>query len=194
MRLERENLHTLVTIAIIAFLAGSAFTSSIKDIRTRSSTQNTKAGLFDWLFPRPRQDVITENIDLMRLILDHIDRISELETRIAILEECGKDCTMEFPKPDYDSGWHPIDPGQHLTLQHNLNTMEYLVYVIKNEASPTEFHNFGTGGAFIEDYMTDIKISAGTRWNAARNSITVHRYPDDSVSNYVRVMLWKIPQ
>jgi hypothetical protein len=125
-------------------------------------------------------------------VLDQVEKIHELETRIALLETCGGECEKGFPSPDNDSGWQPIANFQHLVLEHNLNTMDYLVYVMKSDDTPIEFHNFGEGGYF---YMTPHleERRSGTMWTASLNSIEVYRYDNDIVCNYVRVLLWKIP-
>ena len=79
--------------------------------------------------------------------------------------------------------------------------MEYFVYFIVTEDEPSDidpfvpssFHNFGTGGAFVEDFTLGTQYDLGTYWTGTANSIHIYRYPDDSVSNYAQVMLWKIP-
>ena len=132
---------------------------------------------------------------MIRLVLDQIEKIHDLETRIAVLEKCGCDFECGFPTPDYDSDWQPIDNFEHLTLQHNLDTMDYLVYLMqKDDEAFTEFHNFGSGGAFPDDFELTMKRGfKGTMWTASKNSIEIYRYDNDVTSDYVRVMLWKIP-
>jgi hypothetical protein len=146
-------------------------------------------------------DEISEDVIVIQSNLEMLERIHELEIRIAVLESCGPSCEGQFPPPDYDSGWHPLTPGNHLILTHNLNTMDYLVYYIVTEDEPgdlfpfvpTSFHNFGTGGAFVENYMLDVMTDTGTYWIGSSDTIDIFRYPDDIVCNYARVMLWKIP-
>jgi len=207
MKTNEKQIVVFAIIFIAAFICGSLVTTTFtsKNAYSIASTQ-AQASFWDKLFGRVQADEITEIADVIRLVLDQIDDIHDLETRIAVLEKCGPECEYGFPPPDYDSGWHPILPSSgrenDLTLHHNLNTLDYLVYVVSCEDTPsgseqftpTEFHNFGTGGAFIEDYVIDKQISSGTYWYAAKNSITIHRYPNDTVSKYIRVMLWKIPQ
>ena len=146
-------------------------------------------------------DQISEDVNLLKMNLDLLEKIHALETRITVLETCGPECESGFPSPCYDSGWHKLTPGQNLLLLHNLNTVDYFVYFIVTEDSPLDidpfvpasFHNFGTGGAFVEDYVIERSYDLGTYWKASKNSIDVYRYPDDTVCNYARVMLWKIP-
>jgi hypothetical protein len=143
---------------------------------------------------------ISDDVLVIQSNLELLERIHELEIRIAVLENCGPDSDGQFPSPSYDSGWHPLTAGEHLILPHNLDTTDYFVYFVVTEEKPSDidpfvpstFHNFGTGGAFIEDYA-DIQSDAGTYWTGTKNTIDVFRYYDDVVCNYARVLLWKIP-
>jgi hypothetical protein len=58
--------------------------------------------------------------------------------------------------------------------------------------TPSSYHNFGTGGAFKDDYIIERMIDTGTYWEATANTIVIHRYPDDSVCNYGRILIWII--
>ena len=191
---EKQKVVT-ATIIIAFFLLGSLVTNAVTDKNISSiHPAYSQASIWSRLFGNVQQDEITEYADVIRLVLDQIDKIHELETRITVLETCGSECKHSFPPPDYDSGWQPISKNDHLVLEHKLDSMDYLVYVMKNDdENRNEFHNFGTGGAFIEDYLIEIQTSAGTMWKASRNSIGIYRYKDDMMSDYVRVLLWKIP-
>ena len=196
MKTNEKQTAVMAIIFIAAFLCGSLATATFtnKYAYPTSSTQ-AQASFWSRLFGRAQADEITEMADVIRLVLDQIENIHDLETRIAVLEKCGPECEYGFPLPDYDSGWHPIDNNEHLTLQHNLNTMDYLVYVMqKDDEAFTEFHNFGSGGAFPDDFELTMKRGFyGIMWTASKNSIEVYRYDDDITSDYVRVLLWKIP-
>jgi len=195
MKTDEKQIAVVAIVFIAAFLCGSLATTTFTNKYAYPvSSAQAQASFWSRLFGRAQADEITEMADVIRLVLDQIENIHDLETRIAVLEKCGPECEYGFPLPDYDSGWHPIDNNEHLTLQHNLDTMDYFVYLMKkDEDSFTEFHNFGSGGAFIDDYVIDRRHSAGTMWTASTNSIDIYRYPDDVPSDYVRVMLWKIP-
>ena len=197
MKTDEKQIAVVAIVFIAAFLCGSLATTTFTNKYAYPiSSAQVQASFWSRLFGRAQADEITEMADVIRLVLDQIDKIHDLETRIAILEKCGPDCEYGFPLPDYDSGWHPIDNNEHLTLQHDLDTMDYFVYVTKkDEDSFTEFHNFGSGGAFPDDFLlTETSYSLGTMWTASKNSIEIYRYIDDVTSDYVRVMLWKIPQ
>jgi hypothetical protein len=195
MKTNEKQIVVTAIIIIASFLCGSLVTARFTNKYAYPvSSDQVRASLWDRLFGSTEADTITEMADVISLVLDQIEKIHDLETRITVLEKCGPECEHKFPPPDYDSGWHPIAKNEHLTLQHNLNTLDYLVYVMqKDDEAFNEFHNFGTGGAFIEDYQIDVIIDAGTMWTASQNSIEIYRYNDDSVSDYVRVLLWKIP-
>ena len=154
-------------------------------------------------------EIISDDVLVLETNLDLLERIHELEIRLAVLENCdtngGSNGVSRFPSPDYDSGWHKLTPSstgsEDLILVHNLDTIDYIVnFVVTDEEPgdldpfmPSSFHNFGTGGAFIEDYVIEQMTDAGTYWRASKNTIKIHRYPDDVVSVYARVMLWKLP-
>lgn len=153
--------------------------------------------------------IISDDVLVLETNFNLLERIHELEIRLAVLENCdtngGSNSESGFPSPDYDSGWHKLTPSasgsEDLVLIHNLDTTEYVVnFIVTDEEPgdldpfmPSSFHNFGTGGAFIEDYVVAQMIDVGTYWTATKNTFKIHRYPDDVVSFYGRVMLWKLP-
>ncbi len=197
MKTNEKQIVVMAIVIIASFLCGSLVTATVTNKYAYPvSSAQVQASFWSRLFGRAQADEITEIADIIRLVLDQIEKIHDLETRITVLEKCGPECEHKFPPPDYDSGWHPIDQNEHLTLQHNLDTMDYFVYLMKkDEDSFTEFHNFGSGGAFPDDFLlTETSYSLGTMWKASKNSIEIYRYPDDMTSDYVRIMLWKIPQ
>jgi len=196
MKTNEKQIVVTAIVIIASFLCGSLATTTFTNKYAYPvSSAQAQASFWSRLFGRAQADEITEIADIIRLVLDQIENIHDLETRITVLEKCGPECEHKFPPPDYDSGWHPIDNFEHLTLQHDLDTMDYFVYVMKkDEDAFTEFHNFGTGGAFPDDFELTMKRGFyGTMWTAAKNSIEIYRYDNDITSDYVRVMLWKIP-
>jgi hypothetical protein len=190
---KHKNL-IILTIIIASFLFGSMVTAVGPD--NASFLEEVWNAIFGI---EENVDEITQEVNILKNNIDLLEKIHDLEIRIAILENCGPECETTFPSPSYDSGWHKLTAGQNLILIHNLNTVEYFVYFIVTEEEPTDidpfmptsFHNFGTGGAFVEDYMIQIMSSLGTYWEASRNSIEIYRYPQDTVCNYARVMLWR---
>ncbi len=90
--------------------------------------------------------------------------------------------------PEYDSGWRDIQPGQAITLTHNLSgdVDDYTVGIKFRDTSPDGrgIHQFAiggleTGGAFH-----------GAAWRSLTDtSIVVWRYPDDTSVHQVRVFI-----
>jgi len=196
MERNTKKVVILASIILVSFIFGSIVTAvGPDDASFLEEVWNAIFGIEEEV------DEISDDVIVLQTNLDLLERIHELETRIAILENCGPDSEAQFPSPSYDSGWHKLTTGEHLILIHNLDTLEYFVNFVVTEEEPSDidpfvpstFHNFGTGGAFIEDYVIDIQSDLGTYWKGTKNTIDVFRYPDDVVCNYVRVMLWKIP-
>ena len=197
---NKKNYTIFAAIIITSFLIGNIYTSAAVP-----NDSNLLEDVWNYIFGI-EEDVeeLSDDVLVIESNLELLERIHELEIRIAVLEECGGDCGSNgepgFPAPDYDSGWQPLTPGGDVTLVHNLGTLEYMVYFIVTEDEPADvtpfmpssFHNFGTGGAFVEDYVTDMMYDVGTRWEASENMILLHRYPDDVVCNYGRVIIWII--
>lgn len=191
-----EKQKVLIAVIIFAsFICGSLVNNIFSMNTYPVSSAYAQASIWSRLFGNAQQSEITEYADVIRLMLDQVEKIHELETRLTVLETCGPECEKGFPPPDYDSGWVDIGHNYYYTFEHNLNTMDYLVYVTKNDAdSRNEFHNYAAGGeAFVRGALLDM----GTHWKASKNSIKVYRSIDDDFahlsSDYVRVILWKIP-
>jgi hypothetical protein len=193
---EKQKLVT-VTIIVASFLFGIAVNNAITD-RSISSTHPaySQASIWSRLFGNVQQEEISDYADVIRLVLDQVEKIHDLETRIAVLETCGSECKHNFPPPDYDSGWVDIGLNYDYPFHHNLDTMDYLVYIMNNdEEVRDQFHNYAAGGeAFVRNGEL---LDMGTHWKATKNTLYVYRSIDDSraylASDYVRVLLWKIP-
>lgn len=200
MEKNMKNYTVLAALIIASFLLGNIMTTA-----AAPGDSNLLEDVWNYIFGI-EEDVeeLSDNVLVIESNLDLLERIHELEIRIAVLENCAEDYGSSsesgFPAPDYDSGWSSLTSGEDLTIVHNLGTLEYLVYFMVTEDEPADvtpftpssFHNFGTGGAFIEDYVIDEMYDAGTYWRATENTVVIHRYPDDVVSNYGRVMIWII--
>jgi hypothetical protein len=196
MEKNKKKFIVLTTIILASFLFGSIVTAvGPEDSSFLEEVWNAIFGIEEEV------EEISDDVLVLKSNLDLLERIHDLETRIALLENGGPNGEPQFPAPSYDSGWHKLTAGQDLILIHNLDTTEYFVYFIVTEDEPTDsdpfvptsFHNFGTGGAFVEDYVIDRMYDLGTYWEATKNSIEIYRYPQDTVCNYARVILWKIP-
>jgi hypothetical protein len=195
MNTDEKKKVVTTTIIIGSFLLGSLLTNAVTDRNVSSiHPAYSQASIWSRLFGNVQQDEITEYADVIRLVLDQIEKIHELETRITVLETCGNECEKAFPPPDYDSGWLLLPKGEHLILEHNLNTMDYFVYLIHmDDESPNTFNNFGSGGAFPFEDLLGRTLSLGTMYEAEKNSIDVYRYYDGVLTDFIRVMIWKIP-
>jgi hypothetical protein len=128
-------------------------------------------------------------------------RIDDLETQIdemnATIIQMNSTITnllnaTKLGKPDYDSGWTPIELDEHMMFEHNLDTTNVLVYMIgkySDSASPY-IHQIAYGG----DYSGLEPNFIGASWYDLTNmSIWVHRRMHGGTWNEVRVMIWKIP-
>jgi hypothetical protein len=192
---NRKRVVILASIIIASFLFGSAVTAVGPE--ETSFLEEVWSAIFGI---EEEVSEISDDVLVIQSNLELLERIHELEIRLTVLENCGADINAQFPSPVYDSGWHPLTPGEHLILPHNLDTTDYFVYFLVTEEEPSDvfpfvpstFHNFGTGGAFIENYVVDIMSDTGTYWMGSKNTIDIFRYPDDTVCNYARIMLWKI--
>jgi hypothetical protein len=189
----RKRVVILASIIIASFLFGSAVTAvGPEETSFLEEVWNAIFGIEEEV------SEISDDVLVIQSNLELLERIHELEIRLTVLENCGVDVNAQFPSPIYDSGWHPLTPGEHLILPHNLDTTDYFVYFLVTEEEPSDvfpfvpstFHNFGTGGAFWE--FSGTPVDAGTYWTASSNTIDIFRHADDGVCNYARVMLWKI--
>jgi len=121
-------------------------------------------------------------INKTELLLDLQDRVEALENQTVPLGYIGP--------PAYDSGWQSINKGQFLTLTHDLNTVELLVYVIGKSPDSYAIHQFYYGYAFLLSGQV-----RGLIWYALTGtSIKVLRAPDDTIWSEVRVMIWIIQE
>ena len=104
--------------------------------------------------------------------------------------------TLAPPPPGADaqgwtSGWVDIDPGETLTLTHNLGGVaeDYQVQLWFLDLPLGQgygIHNFGYGGIEAEG------IHYGTYWqNLTPTTIQVVRGPVDGTADMVRVWIWK---
>ena len=193
---KTRNIIILTTIILTALFIGSVLTTAAPE-----SDSNLLEDVWNAIFGiEDEVEVISDDVNVLKSNLDLLERIHELETRVAILENGGSSSELQFPPPTMDSGWLSLTPGEDLTIVHNLETLNYFVYFMVTEDEPSDvtpftpssFHNYGTGGAFIEDYTIERMYDTGTYWEATSNTIVIYRYPDDTVCNYGRVMIWVI--
>jgi len=115
--------------------------------------------------------------------------INNLNETVVILNN-----TKGLGTPDYDSGWQSISQGGVIFLTHNLNTTELLVYLIGRYWSGYEWHHQFAFGGSRDEYHNQ----QGAWWAATNTTINLYRGAQDNASGmpwqYVRVMIWKIPE
>jgi len=112
-------------------------------------------------------------------------KIEELELQLAIMN------ASKLGTPDYDSGWFNISNGGQVIKTHNLGTTNVLVFMVgkySNSSSPyIHQRNYG-GEETWPNYW-------GAYWqDLTETTIRVIRQGQDENWNYVRVMVWKIPE
>lgn len=73
-------------------------------------------------------------------------------------------------------------------FQHNLGTTDVIVYIVGKKTLGGAIHQIDYGGYHAVHYY-------GVYWHKLTNTeVTVHRHGDDGNWEYVRVMIWKIPE
>ncbi len=107
--------------------------------------------------------------------------------------------TGSFFAPDYDSGWMEILQGQILILQHNLESQELFVYVLGKLEHPTygdiTHQDYFGGDHFVDEIELYITTNfVGVQWDTLNsNEIRLHRMTNDSLWQYIRVLIWELP-
>lgn len=199
--MDFKRKHTVIiaaTIIITAFLVGSITTAvnSAGDANPLDELWESLLGLEEEV------DEISDEVSTLKEESELLERLHELEIRLAVLERCGCESDCPFPEPDYDSNWISIEQGQSLTLTHNLNTKEYFVYLIgrydtsKGGTFITDEDNFHTvemGGDWVYNILYEESNKYGIWYVASKNTIRIDRAYHDPYSDYIRVMIWTLP-
>jgi len=127
----------------------------------------------------------TRITNLEALVAEQQSIIAELESKIAILN------ATKLGTPDYDSGWFYISNGGQVIKTHNLGTTNVLVFMVgkySSSSSPYIHQRFYGGEETWPNYW-------GAYWqDLTETTIRVIRQGQDEIWNYVRVMIWKIPE
>lgn len=162
--------------------------------------------IFDIVWMAGRYGTTGTPINKTQLLLDLLLKIDQLNTTIIeqqntinLLNETViyLNNTRGLGPPDYDSGWRSIPVGQELYLTHNLNTTELFVYFIGRQVwdgnDVMHQHCFGGDTVHLEP------SERGAFWNAPTNkTIQLYRGGSDTSDffhwDYVRVLIWKIPE
>jgi hypothetical protein len=89
--------------------------------------------------------------------------------------------------PDYDSGWLDINPGQTMTISHNLGiTATDLTVSLWFSGTVRGIHQFAYGGLAVDGPQKML----GAHWqNLTDNTVEVIRHPDDTDVEQVRVVV-----
>ncbi len=94
-------------------------------------------------------------------------------------------------KPDFDSGWLSLSPGDK-EIAHPLKTTDVIVYMVGKKTSEGAPHQMEYGG-FVNTVGVLVNDYRGAYWHKlTAGSITVHRHGNDENWEYVRVLMWKI--
>jgi hypothetical protein len=91
-----------------------------------------------------------------------------------------------FPRPAYDSWWQPMEPGDFLTLGHEIggDVSDYVVDLQYKESGSLGINNKGQGGY-------GITVLRGAYWYDLTSAhISVALRPDDTLVDHVRVRIW----
>ena len=199
MNLDIKKGAILALVIISTFLLGSIVTAVPTD-----GNENSLDALWERLFGVEEEvEEIADEVTLMSSNLDLLERIHDLETRMAVLENCGCEETNGFPEPDYDSNWVSIGKAVSLTLTHDLNSDNYFVYLVGKydtvggdsitpTIGPGNFHTWEMGGDWFYDDIYGTSKKYGVYYEAYPNTITIHRAASDPYSDYVRVQIWRL--
>ncbi len=112
-----------------------------------------------------------------------LDVIGDLRVTGAYRGNIGPNNGAPFPRPAYDSGWLPMDPGTGIELNHGIggNVDNYFVDLwFESIAWGRNQFNYGSSND-----------NKGAFWHNLTNSrIRVYRTSDDPGANQVRVRIW----
>ncbi len=101
-----------------------------------------------------------------------------------------------MPKPDYDSGWTPINPNQAKTFNHNLggSVYDYLVDLQYRDGSGVNQRYYGGMDVGVHGLPgVGENARVGAYWRSlSPASITVYRRPEDKYAQQVRVRIWRM--
>jgi len=120
------------------------------------------------------------------------EAISGLESRVETLEEQSPPPGF-LSAPAYDSGWVAFNPGQGVTLEHNLGTRELFVYMVGLHIDHDVVHQMAYGSDSYLDRDDNLYKEWGARWwLPSDNTIYVSRRQADLWWQEIRVYIWVI--
>jgi hypothetical protein len=196
MEKNKKTITILAAIIIASFLLGNVVTKAAVP-----GDSNLLEDVWNYIFGIEEQvDELSDDVLVIETDLDLLERIHELETRITVLENCGAEDGM-FPTPYADSDWQNIPKGSYIIIAHGLGSLDYVVD-LQCRYDPESgdywpglvdphFHNWYYGGD--ENYNSAGEwVKYGVWYEAYENTILVYRASDDTLSDQVRVRIWKI--
>jgi hypothetical protein len=137
---------------------------------------------------------LMQKIELLNsTIIEQQNEINYLNQTVICLNETITilNSTQGLGKPDYDSDWFAISSGEQVIKTHNLGTTNVLVYMVgkySNNSSPYIHQRHYGGEETWPNYW-------GAYWqDLTETTIRVVRQGQDIIWNYVRLMIWKIPE
>jgi hypothetical protein len=124
---------------------------------------------------------LQQRIDLLnQTLIEQQEVINDLIETVLFLNS-----TRGLGLPDYDSGWVLMSQEEELTLAHNLNTTDLLVYIVGK--LPSGIHQIYYGCCHATEEGLYWEYLSNTTITMLRAKYDVHW------GNGVRVRIWKIP-
>ena len=175
---------------VIALLVGTGIGYTIKP-NEPSNQEEYENNLT--LLKNTNLELQNKNVELQTVLasteLEKIELQETLKTNIELFETIEEKLDMfesGFGSPVFDSGWTAIDPGETISMEHELGTVENsFVYVIGRyyEGQINQLY-YGLG------YLSGVEIGNG--WTMDDTHISVTRGVADVHWIEIRVYIWKI--
>jgi hypothetical protein len=186
MEKKTRNLVILATIIIASLLLGSMIIPA---------QPGGGDSLFDELLERlmgveDEVEELSDDVLVLETSLDLLDRIHELELRIAVLETSDCEESNGFSEPGYDSDWQTISAGSSEFITHNLGTTELFVYLVGKDNDVTVHQDY----LGMELWFEEGPHLHGIQWATnGENEVVVSRLSDDNTWDEFRILIWELP-
>jgi len=139
------------------------------------------------------QTQIYIELDLLQTLYDGLEaNQTQIYIELGLLQDLCDDLEEnKLGAPDYDSGWTYITHGEHL-FPHNLGTTDVFVYIAGyNPGESPYIHQINYGGETTSSGLYHF----GAYWHdLSTTTIYVNRHGNDGDWDFVRVMIWKLPE
>jgi len=140
------------------------------------------------------QTQIFNELDLLQTLYDGLEaNQTQIYIELGLLQGLCDDLEEnKLGEPDYDSGWEFISRGTSEEFPHNQGTTNVLVYIVGYNPSASPYiHQINYGGETTGSGL----LHYGAYWHdLTTTSLYVTRNYNSDVWQYVRVMIWKIPE